>query len=84
MERIWNKYFTYVSFNKASGKWQARITINRQRIYLGLYDNERMALDEVNEYKKKNTDEFSYEKSMEIANKNGYIDFDKYVFETKD
>ena len=43
-----------------------------------------MALDAVNEYKKKNTDEFSYEKSMEIANKNGYIDFDKYVFETKD
>ena len=79
-----NKYFTYVSFNKASGKWQARITINGQRIYLGLYDNERMALDAVNEYKKKNTDEFSYEKSMEIANKNGYIDFDKYVFETKD
>ena len=78
-----NKNSKGFNFHKATGRWNARITKDGERINLGLYDTEEEALNAVNKFRQELNDDFSYQKSMELAEKNGCIDFDKYNFNKK-
>lgn len=76
-----NKNCKCVSFHKASNKWQASAYKNGSKIYLGLYDTKNDGLIAVKKFKQQLNSDFMYENSMKVANQNGFVDFDKYIFE---
>ena len=75
-----NKDSNGFNFHKLTGKWSARITIDGERINIGLYDTKEEASKAVQEIRQELDDDFSYQKSMELAKQNGFVDFDKYIF----
>ena len=40
-----------VEFHKSTGKWQSRITVNKKRVYLGIFDSKEEAAKVREEYK---------------------------------
>lgn len=75
-----NKNYKFVSYSKSDKKWIARYTIDGKRISLGSYNSEEEALNVIRNYISNINDDFSYQKSMELAKQNGFVDFDKYIF----
>lgn len=75
-----NKNYKCVSYSKSNKKWVARYTVDGKRINLGSYNSEKEALNVISNYVEVLDDDFSYQKSMELAKQNGFVDFDKYIF----
>ena len=57
-----------VCWHKATGKWQARICVDNQRIYLGLYDDINEAIKVRKEAEEKYFGEYSYDNSIKAVN----------------